>query len=83
MFMQMKSSLATRVVQANQQTEVEIDKEEIVTIRPEDVPIYTSMHPPEIAEKKGNLLRSDEEIMRIQNSFYEPGNQQVRLRKLD
>jgi SpoVK/Ycf46/Vps4 family AAA+-type ATPase len=83
MFMQMKSSLATRVVQANQQAEVEIDKEEIITIRPEDVPIYTSKLSPETADKKGNLLRSGEEIIRIQNPFYEPGNQQVRLRKLD
>lgn len=43
MFLQMKSALATRVVQANLQTDVEIDRDEIITIRPEDVPTYPTI----------------------------------------
>jgi len=51
MFMQMKASLAARVVQANLQADREIDKDEIISIKPEDVPVYST----ENYRQTGNL----------------------------
>ena len=50
MFQQMKSSLAMRVVQSDIHSDLDIEKDEIITIMPEDVPIY----PATKRKNKGN-----------------------------
>ncbi len=43
MFQQMKSSLAMRVVQSELHIDMNIEKDEIITILPEDVPMYSHL----------------------------------------
>ncbi len=68
MFTQMKSALATRVVQAKLNTEAEIDREEILTIRPEDVPAYPSSLASKGSNQKSNFIKPGEGIIQISKS---------------